>query len=63
MVRHKLIVLGGESGVDAYQAVIYMVETILGLTPTGDRLLLGAQLEGSSLSVHGVRYRGRRLFI
>jgi len=44
-------------------AVIYMVETILGLTPAGDRLLLGAQLEGSSLSVHGVRYRGRRLFI
>ena len=44
-------------------AVIYMVETILGLTPAGDRLLLEAQSEGASLSLHGVKYRGRSLFI
>ncbi len=44
-------------------AVVYMLETILGLTPSGDRLLLEAQSEGASLSLHGIYYRGRRLFV
>ena len=41
-------------------AVIYVLETLLGVLPTGDRLLQEAPREGLSLSLSGVRYRGSR---
>ena len=42
-------------------AVVYMIETLLGLTPAGERLMLEAQTNGVPLSISGVRYRGQRL--
>ena len=39
-------------------AVIHLLETFLGLQPTGDRLLQEAPREGLSVSLSGVQYRG-----
>ncbi len=39
-------------------AVIYLLETFLGVLPAGERLLQEAQSEGLSISLTGVIYRG-----
>jgi glycogen debranching enzyme len=39
-------------------ALIYCIETLLGLTPSGERLTQQARREGISLSLTGVEYRG-----
>ena len=41
-------------------AVIYLLETLLGVVPAGDRLLQEAPREGLSISLNGVSYRGSR---
>ncbi len=41
-------------------AIIYMLETLLGVTPEGDRLLLEARTEGMKVHLKGVNYRGSR---
>jgi glycogen debranching enzyme len=41
-------------------AVIYLLETLLGVLPSGDRLMLEAPQEGISISLSGVPYRGSR---
>ncbi len=41
-------------------AVVYLLETILGVIPSGDRLLQEAPREGLTASLVGVRYRGTR---
>ncbi len=41
-------------------AVIHLLETLLGVTPRQDRLLLEAPTEGLSISLSGVPYRGSR---
>ncbi len=41
-------------------AVIYLLETLLGVTPQQDRLLLEAPTEGLSIFLSGVPYRGSR---
>ena len=41
-------------------AVIYFLETLLGVTPAGDRLLVEASREGFSISLEGVEYRGSK---
>ncbi|HKW04784.1 MAG TPA: amylo-alpha-1,6-glucosidase, partial [Nitrososphaerales archaeon] len=41
-------------------ALIYCIETLLGLTPYGNRLLQEGKLEGIKLSLTGVKYRGVR---
>ena len=41
-------------------AVIYLLETLLGVVPAGDRLLQEAPREGLSISLSGVSYRGSR---
>lgn len=41
-------------------AIIYLLETLLRVTPAGDRLMLEALTEGLSVSLSGVRYRGSR---
>ncbi len=44
-------------------AIIYLLETLLGVTPTGDRLMMEAPREGLSLSLRGVKYRGYRVIL
>lgn len=44
----------------ASRAVIHLLETILGVIATGDRLLQEAPREGLTASLVGVRYRGTR---
>jgi glycogen debranching enzyme len=39
-------------------AVIYLLETLLGVLPVGERLLQEAQTEGLSMTLAGVPYRG-----
>jgi glycogen debranching enzyme len=41
-------------------AVPYMLETLLGVTPVGDRLMLEAPRNGSTITLDGVNYRGYR---
>ena len=41
-------------------AVIYLLETLLGVTPQQDRFLLAAPTEGLSISLNGVPYRRSR---
>jgi glycogen debranching enzyme len=41
-------------------AVIYLLETFLGVLPAGDRLLQEAQSEGLLISLTGIIYRGSR---
>ncbi|MEE8471684.1 MAG: glycogen debranching N-terminal domain-containing protein [Dehalococcoidia bacterium] len=41
-------------------ALIYLLETLLGVMPAGDRLLQEAPREGLSISLTGVPYRGSR---
>ena len=44
-------------------AVVYMLETLVGLTPAGDRLLMEAQPETVPLSLASVKYRGQSLAV
>jgi glycogen debranching enzyme len=44
-------------------AIIYCIETLLGLTTSGDQLMQKARLEGISLSLSGVKYRGISLVL
>jgi glycogen debranching enzyme len=41
-------------------SVIYLLETLLGVAPAGERLLLEATREGLSITLNGVPYRGTR---
>ncbi len=44
-------------------AAVYLLETLLGAIPAGDRLLLEAVRERPPISLSGVRYRGNRLVL
>jgi len=44
-------------------AIIYFLEILLGVTPAGDRLLLEAPREGSSIRLSGVNYRGNKFIL
>jgi glycogen debranching enzyme len=44
-------------------AVIYFLETLLGVTPTGDRLLLEAPRNGTAIKLNGVNYRGYKFIL
>lgn len=44
-------------------SVIYLLETLLGVTPAGDRLLVEASREGLPISLTGVQYRGSKRII
>lgn len=44
-------------------AIIYFLETLLGVTPAGDRLLLEAPRQGATISLNGVYYRGQRFVL
>ena len=44
-------------------AVIYFLETLLGVTPTGDKLMLEAPRSGTDVSLKGVSYRGNKFII
>ena len=44
-------------------AVIYFLETLLGVTPNGDRLMLEAPRSGSAITLNGVNYRGYRFIL
>jgi glycogen debranching enzyme len=39
-------------------AIIYFLETLLGVTPAGERLMLEAPRNGAAISLSGVKYRG-----
>lgn len=41
-------------------AIIYFLETLLGVIPVGDKLLLEAPRDGKKISLNGVKYRGYR---
>ena len=44
-------------------AVVYLLETLLGVIPTGDRLLVEAPRDRLPISLSGVRYRGYRFVL
>ncbi|MEN6621708.1 MAG: glycogen debranching N-terminal domain-containing protein [Smithella sp.] len=44
-------------------AIIYFLETLLGVTPAGDRLLLEAPRQGTAISLNGVYYRGNKFIL
>jgi glycogen debranching enzyme len=44
-------------------AIIYFLETMLGVTPAGDRLMLEAPRNGASISLNGVNYRGYKFIL
>lgn len=44
-------------------AIIYFLETLLGVAPVGDRLMLEAPRNGASISLNGVTYRGYKFIL
>jgi glycogen debranching enzyme len=44
-------------------SIVYFLETMLGVTPSGDRLMLEASRNGSSISLNGVVYRGYKFIL
>jgi glycogen debranching enzyme len=44
-------------------AIIYFLETLLGVTPAGDRLMLQAPRDGAAISLSGVSYRGYKFIL